>query len=117
MNKSVCDDISMPLHESETCELKRSSAELEEALKSMVAILNKHQQGELYFGIKDNGEVIGQDVSDKTLRDIAQLANQKIEPRIFPEINQVRLEDKDCIRIEFHGLQAPYFYDGRGYLR
>ncbi len=107
----------MPLHESETCELKRSTAELEEALKSMVAILNKHQQGELYFGIKDNGEVIGQDVSDKTLRDIAQLANQKIEPRIFPEINRVRLEDKDCIHIEFHGLQAPYFYDGRGYLR
>ena len=50
------------MKESETLELKRSTSELKEAIISIVAILNKHQKGELYFGIKNNGYVIGQNI-------------------------------------------------------
>lgn len=45
--------------ESEYLELKKSTSELKEAIVSIVAILNKHKKGELYFGIKNNGQVIG----------------------------------------------------------
>ena len=41
----------MRFEESEILELKRSTAELKEALISIAAILNKHQQGELYYYI------------------------------------------------------------------
>ena len=46
--------------ETETLEFKKSTGELKEAVLSICAILNKHQHGELYFGVKPDGIVIGQ---------------------------------------------------------
>lgn len=40
------------MKESETIEFMKSIAELNYALKSISAILNKHQKGEVYFGLK-----------------------------------------------------------------
>ena len=45
--------------ETETLEFKKSTGELKEAMNSISAILNKHQQGEIYFGVKPDGTVIG----------------------------------------------------------
>ena len=45
--------------ETETLEFKKSTGELKEAVQSICAILNKHQHGELYFGVKSDGTVIG----------------------------------------------------------
>ena len=72
--------------ESETVELKKSTSELKEALKSIVSILNKHGKGEIWFGIKPNGEVIGQTVTEKTLRDISKAISDKIEPKIVLDL-------------------------------
>ena len=44
--------------ETETLEFKKSTGELKEAMNSISAILNKHQQGEIYFGVKPDGTVI-----------------------------------------------------------
>jgi ATP-dependent DNA helicase RecG len=60
------------MKESETLELKRSTSELKEAVISVSAILNKHGKGEIYFGVRNDGTVVGQQVSEKTLRDISQ---------------------------------------------
>ncbi|MEK6867475.1 MAG: RNA-binding domain-containing protein, partial [Nanoarchaeota archaeon] len=56
------------MKESETLELKKSTSELKEALKSIVAIVNKHQKGELYFGVKRDGDVVGQSITENTIR-------------------------------------------------
>ena len=53
----------MLLKESETVELKRSTAELKEALKAISAILNRHGSGKVYFGIRDDGVAVGQEVN------------------------------------------------------
>lgn len=79
----------MRYRESETIELKKSTSELKEALISISAILNKHNHGEIYFGIQNNGVVIGQDISSKTLRDISKAISEDIEPKIYPTIQQV----------------------------
>ena len=68
-----------PWTESETCELKKSLAELKEGLISIVAILNKHGAGELWFGVAPNGKAVGLDVTDKTLRDLSQAIAAHIE--------------------------------------
>ncbi len=107
----------MKFIESEILELKTSTSELNEAVVAIVAILNKHQKGELYFGIKNNGDVVGQDVSDKTLRDISQSISDHIEPKIFPHVNRVAIEDKSCIQVLFEGKEIPYFVNGRAYIR
>ena len=85
--------------ETETLEFKQSTADLDAAMNSISAILNKHQAGELYFGIKPNGEVVGQIVTDQTLRDVSQKIGNLIEPRIFPEISRVVVDGKDCVYV------------------
>jgi len=71
-------------HETENRENKKSLAELREGVVSIVAMLNKHQYGELWFGIAPNGRVAGLQVSEKTLRDVSQAIAAHIEPRIYP---------------------------------
>lgn len=51
--------------ETETLEFKKSTGELKEGIVSIGAILNKHQKGELYFGVRPDGTPIGQEISEK----------------------------------------------------
>ena len=81
--------------ESETVEFKESTAELKEAVISISAILNKHSQGEVYFGIKDDGSVVGQMVGKRTIRDVTQTITDNLDPKIFPKIEQRKIEGKD----------------------
>ena len=78
-------------------------------MHSICAILNKHQYGELYFGVKNDGTVIGQVVTEESLREVSQKIKNFIEPRIYPEINKVVLDGRDCIHVKFSGDQRPYF--------
>ena len=103
--------------ETETLEFKRSTGELKEAIQSICAILNKHQHGELYFGIKPDGTPIGQNITEETLRDVSRRIKNSIEPRIYPEISKVTLDDKDCIYVRFEGTQVPYFAYGVAKIR
>ncbi len=95
--------------ETETLEFKKSTGELKEAMHSICAILNKHQHGELYFGVKPDGTVVGQVVTEESLREVSQKIKNFIEPRIYPEISKVVLDGRDCIHVKFSGNQIPYF--------
>ena len=72
--------------ETEQIEYKKSTGELKEGIISIVSILNKHGSGELLFGVKNNGDVIGQEITDSTLRDISQAVSNHIKPVIYPQI-------------------------------
>ena len=103
--------------EDERTELKKSTSELKEAIVSIVAILNKHGKGKIYFGIKDNGDVIGQQVTNETIRNVSKQIAENIEPRIYPTVSKIELEKRDCILVEFEGEDIPYFAYGRAYMR
>ncbi|MFH0906017.1 MAG: RNA-binding domain-containing protein [archaeon] len=103
--------------ENEFLELKKSTSELKEAIISIASILNKHKFGKLYFGIKNNGEILGQQISEKTIRDISLAISENIEPKIYPKIKEIKLESKKCISIEFEGIDIPYLAFGRAYIR
>src|SRR3989338_11425604 len=105
------------LRENEYIELKKSTSELKEAIISIVAILNKHRKGELYFGINNDGSVIGQEVSEKTLRDISKAISDNIEPKLYLEIKIETIENRKCIKVNFYGDNLPYFAFGRAYMR
>jgi ATP-dependent DNA helicase RecG len=107
----------MDFTESEKLELKKTTSELKEAIIAISAILNKHQGGEIYFGITNEGKVVGQTVTDKTIRDISKAVSDHIEPKIFPEINNVTIKDKSCIHARFEGNEIPYYAYGRVYMR
>lgn len=94
--------------ENETVEFKKSTGEQKEALQAISAMLNKHGRGELYFGVKDDGGVIGQDVTDATLRQVTSWMSDKIEPAVFPTVEKLETEEGlQYVRVDFSGLNAP----------
>ena len=106
-----------PPSESETVEFKTSLAELKQGLISLVAMLNKHGQGALWFGIAPSGKPVGLMATEKTLRDVSQALAAHIEPRLYPEITSVEVAGKTCLRVQATGYQKPYFAHGRAYIR
>ena len=103
--------------ETETREFKKSLAELKQGLVSLAAMLNKHGQAELWFGIAPNGKAVGLDVNEKTLRDVSQAIAAHIEPAIYPHISRQVVDGKPCLKVETEGWQSPYFAYGRAYIR
>ena len=104
--------------ESETIEFKKSTAELKEAVISIVAMLNKHGHGAVFFGIDDRtGKVLGMSIGRDTLKEITQAVVDNTEPKAFPNVEHRKIDDKDCIVVEAHGINTPYFAYGRAYIR
>ena len=67
--------------ESEKMEFKKSTSELIDGVISLSAMLNKHNEGTVYFGVKNNGDVIGQkDLNENTLRDVSRKISEGIKP-------------------------------------
>jgi len=56
--------------ENERIEFKKTTGELNEAMVSISAILNKHKAGTVYFGIKNNGTPFRFEITDSTIRDV-----------------------------------------------
>ena len=75
---------------------------------SIVDILNKHQKGELYFGVKNDGTVIGQEINDESLRKVSQAIGNHIKPAIYPEIKIQQFGDRKTILVRFEGSRCPY---------
>ena len=94
--------------ETEQVEFKKSTGELKEAVISIAAILNKHGSGDLYFGVKNNGEVIGQEITDKTIREVSQAIGSHLRPVIYPEIKKETYDGRDVVHVRFEGHMPPY---------
>lgn len=103
--------------ETEYVEFKRSTAELNAATDSIAAILNKHQGGVLYFGVGPDGRVLGQAVTEDTLRKVSQAIAQRIEPAVFPDVDKISIGGKECVRVSFAGQSTPYASGGLYRLR
>ncbi|MDL2329656.1 putative DNA binding domain-containing protein, partial [Desulfosarcina sp. OttesenSCG-928-A07] len=104
-------------HENETVEFKKTLGQLKEGIISISAILNKHGEGELWFGIRDDGIPVGINVGAKTIRDISQAIAAHIDPKIYPEITTHGVDGMQCIKVVFSGQDAPYSAYGRPYIR
>ncbi|MEK6864234.1 MAG: ATP-binding protein, partial [Nanoarchaeota archaeon] len=64
-------------------------------------------------GISNDGKIIGQETSEKTIRNISNAISEHIEPKIYPAIT----EQNKCIKVEFSGNDCPYYAFGRAYIR
>lgn len=104
--------------ESELLELKKSTGSITSGMQTACALLNSDQGGIVIFGIDDDGKILGQNITDKTRKDLALELN-KIEP--FPKIDvqYIQLANKLQViaLIVPAGNNGPYMYDGRPYIR
>lgn len=102
--------------EGEQVEFKRSTGQRTSAAKTVCAMLNG-PGGFVIFGVTDRGDIVGQQISVRTLEDIAAEL-RKIEPPAFPEIETVPLKtETSVIVLTISGGGGLYSFDGRPYFR
>jgi ATP-dependent DNA helicase RecG len=103
--------------ESETLEFKRTTGERREATRTLCAMLN-HRGGRVLFGVEADGRVVGQQVSDHTIEEVAQELRE-IDPPAFPTIDRVPLGNgREVLVVSVvTGQNRPYSYRGQAYRR
>jgi ATP-dependent DNA helicase RecG len=87
--------------ESETLEFKRSTAELRRAGETLCAFLNG-EGGRVLIGVAPGGKIVGQQVADITLRDIAAMLG-RFEPSARVEMDRIDVGDGRAVIV----LEAP----------
>lgn len=103
--------------ENEKLEFKKSTSELKQAIVSISSMLNKNNYGVLYFGVNNEGEVVGQQIGKDTTKDISVQIKNNIRPVINPSISIIKVEEKEIIKVEVFGEDTPYSAYGRYYIR
>ncbi len=105
------------MKETEQIELKKSTSELKPGVISIASMLNKSGYGELYFGIRNDGSVCGQQIGEKTTRDVSVAIKDNIKPNIVPSIETVTMDGKEVIKVVCRGEDTPYSAYNRYYIR
>lgn len=104
--------------EGRTLEFKRSTGELREGLQTICAFLNG-SGGTVLFGVRPDGHPDGQQVSDQTLREIAQ-ALDRFEPPVNVPVERLPLgkgREVPILRVEGMSDSIPFTFEGRPYER
>ena len=107
----------MSKHENEELEFKKSTSELKEAVISLSSMLNKNNHGVVFFGIKNDGTVCGQEVGEFTTSKIVNEIKNNIKPYVSAKVETVKEDDKTLIRVEAYGEDSPYSAYERYYKR
>ncbi len=103
--------------ETELIEFKKSTGELKEGIISLASMLNKNGRGVLYFGVRNDGEIVGQQIGDRTMREISQGIANAMKPQVIPTIIMELREDKNVIKVMVEGDERPYSAYGKYYMR
>ena len=69
--------------ENEYQEFKESLAQLDKAIKSLTAMVNKNGRGTVYFGVNDNGDVVGLKLGKKYLDEIRDKISNFVQPQFL----------------------------------
>ncbi len=95
--------------ESEILEFKKSTSELEKGVISLSSMLNKHGEGTVYFGVSNDGIILGQNnINENTLRDVSRKISEGISPQIIPHISLEIIDNKKIIKVYASGNDIPY---------
>jgi ATP-dependent DNA helicase RecG len=103
--------------ESDRLEFKKSTGDLKGGMETLCGFLNG-KGGRVVFGVTQSGRILGQDISDSSLQDVARDIG-RLEPPAG--IAQIRIAVKDgrevLILQTTDRAQAPYTYYARPFRR
>lgn len=105
-------------YENEKLEYKKTLTQLKEGVVSLSAMLNKHNEGTLIFGVNDDLKIVGLMIGKKTLNDVTQEIRNHLKPlphRV--EVIEYTIDDKKLIKVDVQGNDVPYSAYGRYYTR
>lgn len=106
-------------HEGVDVEFKETTGQLNRGMETLCGMING-SGGVVVFGVSNKGKIIGQEIGDKTTREIGEAIN-KFDPAvdIQPIYVPVNNSDKYVIVFRTDGLETdkPYMWDGKPYRR
>ena len=103
--------------ESERLELKKSTGDLRGGMETLCGFLNG-QGGKVLFGVTEKGRILGQDVSDQTLQDVAREIMRFEPPATISQMRVPIEKRREVLLLETTDRsQAPYTYNHRPYRR
>lgn len=103
--------------ENENQEFKEGLAQLDKAIKSLTAMVNKNGKGAVYFGVDDNGNVVGLKLGRKYLDEIRDEIANFVQPQLLYKAEEKHDGDLMYIVLTTEGNDIPYSFDGRYYIR
>lgn len=106
-------------HEGVDVEFKETTGQLNRGMETLCGMING-SGGVVVFGVSNKGKIIGQEIGDKTTREIGEAIN-KFDPAVDIQPEYVRVDNSDKYVIAFltDGLETdkPYMWDGKPYRR
>lgn len=109
----------LPKQESETLEYKENTSEKEKAGADIAAMANK-SGGSLYFGVKDNGDLINKISAngDVQIREISNYFFDNIKPSLPIEVLPLNCNDWKGIKINIPETQIKHYtWQHKPYIR
>ena len=104
--------------ENETIEFKGSISQLDKGIKGLTAMLNRSNRGTVYFGVRDDGEVIGLEIGPSTHEKIRNAIRDDVKPRLIVDIQDLESDDgKRYVSVSAYGYDVPYSYKDMYYIR
>ncbi len=104
--------------ENETTEFKKSLAQLDKGILSLTAMINRRNGGTVYFGVDDDGTVIGVKPGPDSPEKVRNRIRTYVQPQVLADIQVLETPDGlKYIRVSAEGHDTPYSFDGRYYVR
>lgn len=105
------------LGESETVEFKKSTGLMKEIIETICAFANTHG-GDVLIGVQDDGAVVGQQISDDTLKQIANDIKLNTEPKLYPTVQKAMLDNRAVLLVSIEESPLkPHLAYGRPFVR
>lgn len=106
-------------YEVENQEFKTSLAELDKGIVALTAMLNKSGKGKVYFGIANDGTVLGLEgsIGQETIKKIGARIFEQVKPVIIPKILFETYGEHTIIVVEAEGFNRPYSAAGEYRIR
>ncbi len=104
--------------EGEEIEFKRSTGGLRTGMETLSGMLNATGRGTVVFGVSNDGELLGQDVSEKTRREISDVS-RSIDPHVEFRTDEIPVGNKKAVIVVYAEApgRGPFTFDGRAFIR
>ena len=104
--------------ESETVEFKKSTAQLARAGETLCAFLNG-QGGRVFIGVTPEGKIVGQQVADSTLREVAAMLARFEPPSLISQERLRLLNGSEVLVLSAPAMagSGPFTFEARAYQR
>ncbi len=101
--------------ESQYLEFKESSGLMDEIGETISAFSNSND-GAVIVGVSNRGKILGVDIGNNTLEELANYIKRNTDPQIFPSINTLEVDGRNIIMVEIkENAEKPGFFKNHAY--